>query len=77
MLECVAGESGVINLYIYLEIFIQTMLLKESYHCLSVDVILMLGGLHRFRFDKEGAFDTLCTCIVTRHGKHTRNGKKH
>ena len=70
VLEGVTGKSSVVNLNVHLEILVQTMCTKESNDCLGVHVILVLGRLHRLRFDKECTLKSVGTGIVASNGEH-------
>ena len=43
---------------------------EESCNGLGVDVILVLGGLHRLGLDEEGALEALLAGVVARHSQH-------
>ena len=48
------------------EISGEIMLLHERNDRRDVKIILVLGGLHRFRFDQESAIETLGSAVVAR-----------
>ncbi len=59
MLKRMAGESCVVNFDVELEVLVKAMGLKETYHSLRINVILMLGRLHRLRLYEECAGESL------------------
>ena len=70
MLECMAGQRGVIDLDIDLEILVQPVRPQESDHGLRVGVVLVLHRLHRFGFDQEVALEPLRAGVVAGHAQH-------
>ncbi len=55
MLECVAGEGGVVYLDVDFEVLVESVGLEESDYGLGVNVVLVLGGFHGLGLDEECA----------------------
>ena len=70
MLKGMAGECGVVDLDVYLEVVLQVVSAQEAYYRLYIDIILVLGRLHGLGFDEEGAGEPLGAGIVACSGKH-------
>ena len=70
VLEGVAGEGGVVHFDIDLEVLVKTVGAEETDHGLGVDVVLVLGGLHRLGLDEEGALEALGAGVVASRGEH-------
>ncbi len=67
MLECVARESGVVNLDVDLEVVLKAVGLQEADNRLRVHVVLVLARLHRLGLDQERALEALRAGVVARH----------
>ncbi len=59
VLECVACEGGVVYLDVYLKVVFKTVGFEEADDGFCVYVVLVLGGFHRLRLDKECAGEAL------------------
>ena len=68
--EGMTGKGGVVHFDVHLEVLVQAVSFEESDNRLGIDIILVLAGLHGFRFDEERSFEALGTCIVACHGEH-------
>jgi hypothetical protein len=51
VLEVVAGQLGVVGLYVHAEVLVQAVGVQEAGHRFHVEVVLVLGGLRRLGFD--------------------------
>ncbi len=67
MLEGVLGQGGVVDLDVELEVVHQVVFAQEGDDGGGVEVVLMLGGLHRLGLDEEGALEAVFTGIVPGH----------
>ncbi len=70
MLECVAGQSGVVHLNVHLEVLVKPVRAKEAYDGLRIHIVLMLDRFHRLGFDEERSLEPFGTGIVTSSLKH-------
>ena len=65
-----AGKGGMVHFDVHLEVLVEVVGLQEADHGLGVDIVLVLGGLHRLGFDQESAGKAVGAGIVACHGKH-------
>ena len=70
MLEGVSGERGVVNLYVHLEVLVETVSFQEAYYGFRVHVVLVLRRLHGLRLYEERARKAIGAGIVACHGQH-------
>ena len=70
VLEGMAGQGGVVNLDVYLEVFLKAVGAEEADNGLCIYIVLVFCRLHRLGLDKEGALEALGAGIVTGSGEH-------
>ena len=70
VLKSVAGQGGVVYLYVHLEVLVKPVGAKETNHGFSIGVVLVLGRLHRLRLNEEGALEALRAGIVAGCAEH-------
>ena len=63
-------KGGMVHFNVHFEVAFQPVSFQETDDGFGVDIILVLGRLHGFRLNQEGAFETLCAAIVTGNGEH-------
>src|SRR5690606_12722404 len=66
VLEGMLRQRGVIHFDVKLEIIEEIEFSEKRDYGSSVKVILMLGGFHRLRLDKESSFEAIAASVVTR-----------
>lgn len=72
MLEGVSSQSGVVGLYVHLEIPGQAVLAQEVHAGCNVEVILVLSRLLGLRLNVEVAGEAVSAAIVARHCQEAR-----
>jgi len=68
--EGVAGQGGVVDFHVDLEIVVQAVGTQETNDGFSIDVVLVLSGFHGFGFNQEDTFETFGAGVVTSHCEH-------
>ena len=65
-----AGQRGVVDLDVDLEVLVEPVGAQETDHGLRIDIVLVLHRLHRLGLDQEVALEALRTGIVAGHAEH-------
>ncbi len=70
--ECPAS-GGVVGFNVHLDLIFQTKLLQETIHRRDIVIVLMLGGLLRFRLDKQRAAKANLMLVLHHHLQEAAN----
>ena len=73
MVERVPRQSGVVGFNVHLDLIFQTKLLQETIHRRDIVIVLMLGGLLRFRLDKQRAAKANLMLVLHHHLQEAAN----
>ena len=70
MLEGVAGEGGMVDFDIDLEVLVEAVGAEETDDGLRIDVILVLCRLHGLGLDEECALEAMCAGVISGCSEH-------